>query len=149
KPLVKVKLSDLMAATNGFNPENIIISTRTGTTYKAVLPDGSALAIKRLSTCKLYEKQFRMEMNRLGVIRQPNLTPLLGYCVVEEEKLLVYKHMSYGTLYSLLHGSGDPLDWQTRFRIGLGIARGLAWLHHGCQPPFLHQNICSNVILID
>ncbi|KAF3444722.1 hypothetical protein FNV43_RR14415 [Rhamnella rubrinervis] len=149
KPLVKVKLADLMAATNNFSSENVIISTRTGTTYKAVLPDGSALAIKRLNTCKLGEKQFRMEMNRLGQLRHPNLTPLLGFCVVEDEKLLVYKHLSYGTLHSLLHGSGTPLDWPTRFRIGFGAARGLAWLHHGCHPPIIHQNICSNVILID
>ena len=102
KPLVKVKLADLMAATNNFSPENIIVSTRTGTTYKAVLPDGSVLAIKRLNTCKLGEKQFRLEMNRLGQLRHPNLAPLSGFCVVEDEKLLVYKHMSNGTLYSLL-----------------------------------------------
>ncbi|XWS32821.1 hypothetical protein CRYUN_Cryun22dG0022600 [Craigia yunnanensis] len=149
KPLVKVKLADLMAATNNFNAENIIISTRTGTTYKAVLPDGSALAIKRLTTCKLSEKQFHWEMNRLGQLRHPNLTPLLGFCVVDEEKLLVYKHMSNGTLYSLLHRIVAAVDWPTRFRIGLGAARGLAWLHHGCQPPYLLQNICSNVILVD
>ena len=149
KPIVKVKLADLMAATNNFHSENIINSTRTGTSYKAVLPDGSVLAIKRLNSCKLGEKQFRSEMNRLGQLRHPNLAPLLGFCVVEEEKLLVYKYMSNGTLYSLLHGNGTPMDWATRFRIGLGAARGLAWLHHGCQPPLLHENISSNVILID
>lgn len=150
KPLVKVKLADLMAATNNFSLENVIISSRTGTTYKAVLPDGSALAIKRLNTCKLGEKQFRLEMNRLGQLRHPNLTPLLGFCMVENEKLLVYKHLSNGTLHSLLHGSSTTaLDWPTRFRIGFGAARGLAWLHHGCHPPIIHQNVCSNVILID
>jgi len=88
-------------------------------------------------------------MNRLGQLRHPNLAPLLGFCVVEEEKLLVYKHMSTGTLYSLLNGNASILDWPTRFRIGFGAARGLAWLHHGCQPPILHQNISSNVILLD
>ncbi|CAM8971032.1 unnamed protein product [Rhodiola kirilowii] len=149
KPIVKVRLADLMAATNNFSSENIIIATRTGTTYRAMLPDGSALAVKRLNTCKLGEKQFRVEMNRLGQLRHPNLTPLLGFCIAEEEKLLVYKYMSNGTLYSLLHGNGSALDWPTRFRIGLGAARGLAWLHHGCQPPIMHQNICSNVILVD
>ncbi|KAF7819655.1 inactive LRR receptor-like serine/threonine-protein kinase BIR2 [Senna tora] len=149
KPLVKVKLGDLMAATNNFRAENILFSTRTGTTYKADLPDGSTLAVKRLDTCKVAEKQFRMEMNRLGQLRHPNLAPLLGFCVVEEEKLLVYKYMSNGTLYSLLHKSGSELDWPMRFRIGLGSARGLAWLHHGCHPPIIHQNICSNVILVD
>lgn len=149
KPLVKVKLADLLAATNNFSAENIINSTRTGTTYKAVLRDGSALAIKRLSTCKMAEKQFRMEMNRLGQLRHPNLVPLLGFCVVEEENLLVYKHLSNGTLYALLSGNSSSLDWPTRFRIGLGAARGIAWLHHGCHPPILHQNISSNVILLD
>ncbi|CAI0627625.1 unnamed protein product [Linum tenue] len=155
KPINKVRLSDLLVATNQFEFENIIISTRTGVSYKAVLPDGSALAIKRLSGSKLGEKQFRSEMNRLGQLRHPNLVPLLGFCVVEEERLLVYKHMSGGTLYSQLHGTGFgigegcSLDWPTRVRIGVGAARGLAWLHHGCQPPYIHQYMSSNVILLD
>ncbi|XP_022858783.1 inactive LRR receptor-like serine/threonine-protein kinase BIR2 isoform X1 [Olea europaea var. sylvestris] len=149
KPLVKVKLVDLLVATNGFSAKNVIVSTSTGTTYVAVLPDGSALAIKRLSTCKMGEKKFRMEMNRLGQLRHPNLVPLLGFCLVEEEKLLVYKHLSNGTLCSILNRNVSALDWPTRFRIGLGAARGLAWLHHGCNPPILHQNISSDIILLD
>ncbi|KAL5552990.1 hypothetical protein UlMin_040391 [Ulmus minor] len=153
--LMQVRLSDILMATNNFDPQNIVISTRTGVSYKAVLPDGSALAIKRLNGCKLGEKQFRSEMNRLGQLRHPNLVPLLGFCVVEEEKLLVYKHMYNGTLYSQLNGSGNAnsqygfLDWPTRLKIGVGAARGLAWLHHSCQPPYMHQNISSNVILLD
>ncbi|RID59959.1 hypothetical protein BRARA_F03149 [Brassica rapa] len=150
KPLVKVKLGDLMSATNHFSSENIIVTTRTGTTYKAVLPDGSALAVKHLSKCKLEEREFGYEMNRLWELRHPNLAPLLGFCAVEEERFLVYKYMSNGTLRSLLEEEEDvELDWSTRFRIGLGAARGLAWLHHGCRPPILHQNVCSSVILID
>ncbi|XVF02337.1 hypothetical protein REPUB_Repub04eG0167000 [Reevesia pubescens] len=158
KPINKIKLADLMMATNNFDAENAVISTRTGVSYKAVLPDGSALAIKRLSACKLSEKQFRSEMNRLGQLRHPNLVPLLGFCVVEEERLLVYKHMPNGTLYSQLHGGSlvgfgngkfEVLDWSSRLRIGVGVARGLAWLHHGCQPPYVHQYFSSNVVLLD
>ncbi|KAI4328332.1 hypothetical protein L6164_020692 [Bauhinia variegata] len=155
KPIVKVRLADLLVATNSFHPENIVISTRTGVSYKAVLRDGSALAVKRLTACKFSEKQFRSEMNRLGQLRHPNLVPLLGFCMVEEEKLLVYKHMFNGTLYSQLHGNGNAnsqysfLDWPTRLRIAVGAARGLAWLHHACHPPYIHQNISSNIILLD
>ncbi|KAI3784779.1 hypothetical protein L1987_43884 [Smallanthus sonchifolius] len=149
KPLVKVRLVDLMIATNNFSKESIIISTRTGTTYKAVLRDGSAIAIKRLSACRLHERLFQAEMNALGNLRHPNLTPLLGYCIVEDEKLLIYKHMLNGTLSSLLAKQSSLLDWPTRFKIGLGAARGLAWLHHGCRPAILHQNISSNAIFVD
>ncbi|KAM0039602.1 putative protein kinase RLK-Pelle-LRR-Xa family [Helianthus debilis subsp. tardiflorus] len=149
KPLVKVRLVDLMIATNNFSEESVIVSTQTGTMFKAVLRDGSALAVKRLSACSLHERVFQAEMNALGQIRHPNLTPLLGYCVVEDEKLLVYKYMSNGTLSSLLSKQSSSLDWPTRFRIGLGASRGLAWLHHGCQPAIPHQNISSNAIFVD
>ncbi|OIS97655.1 PREDICTED: probable inactive receptor kinase At1g27190 [Nicotiana attenuata] len=158
KPINKIKLNDLLAATNSFDSDNIVISTRTGISYRAMLPDGSALAIKRLSSCKVStEKQFRSEMNRLGQLRHPNLVPLLGFCVVDSERLLVYKHMQNGSLYSLLHGnlstgvrsSNIELSWPARLGIAAGAARGLAWLHHGCQPPYLHQYLSSNVILVD
>ncbi|GAB4839886.1 hypothetical protein Ancab_020595 [Ancistrocladus abbreviatus] len=155
KPIVKVRLVDLLAATNDFDDSKVVVSTKTGASYEAVLPDGSALAIKRLGACKLSEKQFRSELNRLGQLRHPNLVPLLGFCVVEDEKLLVYKHMPNGNLYTRLHGGmnvggkNGVLGWGLRVRIGVGAARGLAWLHHGCQPPRMHQNISSNVILLD
>lgn len=160
KPINKIKLNDLLVATNSFDSQNIVISTRTGVSYRATLFDGSALAIKRLSSCKLSEKQFRSEMNRLGQLRHPNLVPLLGFCIVDIERLLVYKHMQNGSLYSLLYGfnlsstgvrNGDccEVGWPARVRIAAGAARGLAWLHHGCQPPYLHQYLSSNVILVD
>ncbi|KAI7742427.1 hypothetical protein M8C21_022908 [Ambrosia artemisiifolia] len=149
KPLVKVRLVDLMMATNNFSKESVVVVTRSGATYKAVLRDGSAIAVKRLRACKVNERMFQAEMNALGSLRHPNLTPLLGYCVVEDEKLLVYKHMSNGTLASLLAKQSSLLDWPTRFKIGLGAARGLAWLHHGCRPAILHQNVSSNAIFVD
>lgn len=151
KPLVRLKLSDLMAATNDFSKDNIIGSGRTGTVYKATLSDGSMLAIKRLQMSSQTDKQFKSEMNTLGHLRHRNLVPLLGYCVAAGEKLLVYKHMVNGTLRDSLHEVPDDqkLDWATRLKIAIGGARGLAWLHHSCNPRIIHRNISATSILLD
>ncbi|PKA66172.1 putative inactive receptor kinase [Apostasia shenzhenica] len=154
KPIVKVKLADLMLATSDFHPTHILASgsARFGTSYKAVLPDGSALTVKRLHGCALGDKQFRAEMSRIGHLRHPNLVPLLGFCVVEDERLLIYKHMARGNLTSLLRPPNalpTAVDWRTRLRIGIGAARGLAWLHHGFQIPFALQTFSSCSVLLD
>lgn len=151
KPLVKLRLSDLMAATNDFSKENIITFGRTGTMYKATMPDGSIMAIKRLQMSSHTEKQFKSEMNILGNLRQRNLVPLLGYCVAGGEKLLVYKHMEHGTLRNVLHEvpEEDKPDWTTRLKMAIGAARGLAYLHHSCNPRVIHRNISASSILLD
>lgn len=152
KPIVKVKLADLMAATHDFSTSHIVVagSSRAGTAYRAVLRDGSALTVKRLHSCPLSEKAFRAEMGRMGQLRHPNIVPLLGFCVVEDERLLVYKHMESGALSSVMKKPGEaPLDWATRLRIAVGAARGLAWLHHGFQVPQIHQNLSSSAVLLD
>ncbi|KAL0925559.1 hypothetical protein M5K25_003909 [Dendrobium thyrsiflorum] len=151
KPIVKVKLADLLAATRDFHRDYIIIagSERVGTAFKAVLPDGSALAVKRLHGCSLGEKQFRSEMGRISQLRHPNLVPLLGFCVVEDERFLIYKYMPDGALYSLIRSPTGNLKWPARLRIGIGASHGLAWLHHGFPTPFLHQTISSSTILLD
>lgn len=153
KPISKIRLADLMAATNDFSKDNIIGSGRTGTMYKATLQDGSLLAIKRLQSSAQTEKQFKSEMNILGHLQHRNLVPLLGYCVAKNEKLLVYRHMPNGSLYDRLHDheieDGSYLDWTRRLKIGIGAARGLAWLHHSCNPRIIHRNVSSNCILLD
>ncbi|KAL5216309.1 hypothetical protein ABZP36_007710 [Zizania latifolia] len=152
KPIVKVKLADLMSATQDFSTSHIVVagSSRAGTAYRAVLRDGSALTVKRLHSCPLGEKPFRAEMGRVGQLRHPNIVPLLGFCVVEDERLLVYKHMESGALSSVMKDPGEaPLDWATRLSIAVGAARGLAWLHHGFQVPQIHQNLSSSAVLLD
>lgn len=148
KPINKIKLADLMAATNDFSKDNIIGSGRTGTVYKASFPDGSVMAIKRLQMSAQTDRQFKAEMDTLGMVKHRNLVPLLGYCVASGEKLLVYKHMSCGNLKDQLH-SGMGLDWPTRVKVAIGSARGLAWLHHSCNPRIIHRNISASCILLD
>nr|CAB3466436.1 unnamed protein product [Digitaria exilis] len=149
-PVSKMKLSDLMKATNQFSKENIIGTGRTGTVYKAVLPDGSFLRVKRLQDSQHSESQFTSEMKTLGQVRHLNLVPLLGFCIAKKEKLLVYKHMPKGSLFDQLHQEeGNKMDWPLRLRIGIGAAKGLAYLHHTCNPRVLHRNISSKCILLD
>ncbi|KAK7382770.1 hypothetical protein VNO80_01830 [Phaseolus coccineus] len=151
KSISKMKLVDLMKATNNFSNTNIIGSGRTGTVYKAVLGDGTTLMVKRLQESQSTEKEFMSEMGTLGIVKHRNLVPLLGFCMAKKERLLVYKNMPNGNLHDQLHPADgvSTLDWTTRLKIAVGAAKGLAWLHHSCNPRILHRNISSKCILLD
>lgn len=147
-PLGHVMFTDLMAATNDFSESSVISSSATGTVYKAVFADGTAMSIKRLKATSQDERLFRAEMETLGRLRHRNLAPLLGFCVAAGERLLVYEHMPNGTVWDHLHVT-HALQWPERVRVATGAARGLAWLHHSCNPRVLHRNINSKSILLD
>ncbi|CAK7349215.1 unnamed protein product [Dovyalis caffra] len=152
KSISKMRLSDLLKATNNFNKENIIGSGRTGSVYKAVLEDGTPFMVKRLQDSQHSEKEFLSEMATLGSVKHPNLVPLLGFCVANKERLLVYKHMSNGTLHDHIHIADEirkPMEWHLRLKIGIRAAKGFAWLHHNCNPRIIHRNISSKCILLD
>ena len=152
KSVSKMRLSDLLKATNSFSKNNIIGSGRTGTMYKGVLEDGTSLMIKRLQDSQHSDKEFTSEMATLGNVKHRNLVPLLGFCVVKKERLLVYKYMANGTLNDNLHLVDDAkkaMDWSLRLKIGIGAAKGFAWLHHNCNPRIIHRNISSKCILLD
>ncbi|XP_030514511.2 probably inactive leucine-rich repeat receptor-like protein kinase At5g48380 [Rhodamnia argentea] len=152
KSVSKMKLSDLMKATNNFSKNSIIGSGRTGTTYKAVLEDNTLLMVKRLQDSQHSEKEVMSEIATLGRVKHRNLVPLLGFCMAKKERLLVYKYMPNGILHDHLHSLDDPnkaMEWTLRLKIGIGAARGLAWLHHNCNPRIIHRNISSKCILLD
>ena len=148
----KMRFSDLMRASNNFHKDNIIGNGRTGTTYRAMLPDGQLFTVKRLQDSQRLEKEFASEMNTLGRLKHRNLVPLLGFCMAEKERLLVFEYMEQGTFYDQLHpleSEYSSMDWPLRLRIGIGAAKGLAWLHHNCNPRIIHRNISSKCILLD
>ncbi|ONK58362.1 uncharacterized protein A4U43_C09F11470 [Asparagus officinalis] len=88
-------------------------------------------------------------METLGQIRHPNLVPLLGFCFLEREKLLIYKNMPNGALPLRLRSGCESFGWQKRLRAALGVARGLAWLHHGFQTPLTHGSLNTSAVLLD
>ncbi|CAI0390534.1 unnamed protein product [Linum tenue] len=152
KSVSKMKLNDLLKATNNFHKDNIIGSGRTGTMYKALLEDGTALMVKRLQDSQRSEKEFLSEMATLGSVKHPNLLPLLGFCIASKERLVVYENMENGSLYNYLHTEDEdrkPMEWTLRLKIGIRAAKGFAWLHHNCNPRILHRNISSKCIMLD
>ncbi|XP_008786507.2 brassinosteroid LRR receptor kinase BRI1 [Phoenix dactylifera] len=153
KPLKNLTFADLLKATNGFHNDRLIGSGGFGDVYKAQLRDGSVVAIKKLIHISGQgEREFMAEMETIGKVKHRNLVPLLGYCKVKEERLLVYEYMKHGSLEDVLHDrkkNGIKLNWAARRKIAIGAARGLAFLHHSCIPHIIHRDMKSSNVLLD
>jgi hypothetical protein len=153
QPLLRLTLADILLATNNFCKTNIIGDGGFGTVYKAILPDGKTVAIKKLGAARTQgNREFLAEMETLGKVKHRNLVPLLGYCSFGEEKLLVYEYMVNGSLDLWLRNRADAvevLDWNKRFKIAMGSARGLNFLHHGFIPHIIHRDVKTSNILLD
>ncbi|GKV04385.1 hypothetical protein SLEP1_g16544 [Rubroshorea leprosula] len=144
--------SEIKEATDNFNKENVIGFGRMGTTYKAVLPNGSLLAVKRLYDTPAFDEHFITELKTLGSLRHDNLVPLLGFCIQSKERLLVYKYMTKGSLYDWLlpeEGEARIMEWPLSVKIAIGVARGLVWLHDRCNSRIVHLDISSKCILLN
>ncbi|KAF1876387.1 hypothetical protein Lal_00029735 [Lupinus albus] len=155
RQLRKLKFSQLIEATNGFSAESLIGCGGFGEVFKATLKDGSSVAIKKLIRLSCQgDREFMAEMETLGKIKHRNLVPLLGYCKVGEERLLVYEYMEYGSLEEMLHGRIKTRDrriltWEERKKIARGAAKGLCFLHHNCIPHIIHRDMKSSNVLLD
>ncbi|KAF3432040.1 hypothetical protein FNV43_RR26779 [Rhamnella rubrinervis] len=155
RQLRKLKFSQLIEATNGFSAASLIGYGGFGEVFKATLKDGSSVAIKKLIRLSCQgDREFMAEMETLGKIKHRNLVPLLGYCKVGEERLLVYEFMEYGSLEEMLQGKTKSnnrriLTWEERKKIARGAAKGLCFLHHNCIPHIIHRDMKSSNVLLD
>eukprot|EP00253_Pinus_taeda_P019072 PITA_19072 len=137
-----------------FDEDNVIGSGGAGKVYKATLSNAETVAIKRLwSSSKgdaSNDNGFKAEVDILGKIRHKNIVKLWCCCSNSDSNLLVYEYMPNGSLGDLLHGPKSiVLDWPIRYKIVLGAAQGLAYLHHDCEPSIVHRDVKSNNILLD
>ncbi|XP_019156530.1 PREDICTED: receptor-like protein kinase HSL1 [Ipomoea nil] len=144
----------------GLVEKNIVGYGGSGTVYKVELGNGEAIAVKKLWSRKgkdpvsdndeiVIDKELKTEVETLGSIRHKNIVKLYCYFSSLDCNLLVYEYMPNGNLWDALHKGKMVLDWPTRYQVCLGIAQGLAYLHHDLLRPIIHRDIKSTNILLD
>ncbi|TVU00807.1 hypothetical protein EJB05_53754, partial [Eragrostis curvula] len=142
---------ELYEITGGFSRDNVLGEGGFGCVFKGTLADGKVVAVKQLKGGGGQgEREFQAEVEIISRVHHRHLVTLVGYCISEDHRLLVYDFVSNDTLHHHLHGRGRAaMDWPTRVRIAAGSARGLAYLHEDCHPRIIHRDIKSSNILLD
>lgn len=145
-----ITLSDLKVATNNFSKK--IGKGSFGSVYYGKMKDGKEIAVKTMTDPSSHgNHQFVTEVALLSRIHHRNLVPLIGYCEEEYQHILVYEYMHNGTLRDHIHEclGEKKLDWLTRLRIAEDAAKGLEYLHTGCNPSIIHRDVKTSNILLD
>ncbi|XP_071914158.1 proline-rich receptor-like protein kinase PERK15 isoform X2 [Coffea arabica] len=145
------RYEELAAATGGFSQANLLGQGGFGYVHKGVLTDGREVAVKSLkSGSGQGEREFQAEVEIISRVHHRHLVSLVGYCIADGQRMLVYEFVTNKTLEFHLHGKGQPvMDWAVRLRIALGSAKGLAYLHEDCYPKIIHRDIKAANILLD
>ncbi|RDY08667.1 Cysteine-rich receptor-like protein kinase 3, partial [Mucuna pruriens] len=157
KSKLNVAYEILEKATNYFNEENKLGQGGSGSVFKGVMPDGNTVAIKRLSfNTTQWADHFFNEVNLISGIHHKNLVKLLGCSITGPESLLVYEYVPNQSLHHHLSGCNlasdiqisQPLSWEIRHKIILGIAEGMTYLHEESHVRIIHRDIkLSNILL--
>ncbi|CAL4943607.1 unnamed protein product [Urochloa decumbens] len=147
-------LATLRRATDDFAEENKLGHGGFGAVYKGLLPDGRQIAVKRMDKASGQGlKELRNELLLVAKLRHNNLAKLLGVCLQGQEKLLVYDYLPNRSLDTFLFAAEVEkrllLDWETRYRIIYGTARGLVYLHEDSQIKIIHRDLKASNILLD
>ncbi|XP_009615767.1 G-type lectin S-receptor-like serine/threonine-protein kinase SD2-2 [Nicotiana tomentosiformis] len=149
-PIMNLKVfsyKELNAATKGFSEK--LGHGGFGTVFLGELSDSSLVAVKRLERPGGGEKEFRAEVCTIGNIQHVNLVRLRGFCSENSHRLLVYEYMPKGSLSAYLRRDGQNLSWDVRFRVAVGTAKGIAYLHEECRSCIIHCDIKPENILLD
>ncbi|XP_031120598.1 probable leucine-rich repeat receptor-like serine/threonine-protein kinase At3g14840 isoform X1 [Ipomoea triloba] len=143
----------IKAATNNFDAANKIGEGGFGSVYKGTLLDGTVIAVKQLSSKSSQgNREFLNEIGIISCLQHPNLVKLYGCCAEGKHLLLVYEYLENNSLAHALFGPEDcqlELDWATRQRICIGIAKGLVFMHEESEIKIVHRDIKSTNVLLD
>ncbi|KAK8949144.1 hypothetical protein KSP39_PZI005511 [Platanthera zijinensis] len=151
KPPRWFSYSELELATGGFSQANFLAEGGFGSVHRGILPDGQAIAVKQHKLASSQgDHEFCAEVEVLSCAQHRNLVMLIGFCVEERRRLLVYEYICNGSLDSHLYGRNrEPLEWSARHKIAVGAARGLRYLHEECRVGcIVHRDMRPNNILI-
>ncbi|XP_019223594.1 PREDICTED: inactive protein kinase SELMODRAFT_444075-like isoform X2 [Nicotiana attenuata] len=143
--------SELERATGGFSQANFLAEGGYGSVHRGHLPDGQVIAVKQhKSASSQGDLEFCSEVEVLSCAQHRNVVMLIGFCVEDGRRLLVYEYICNGSLDSHLYGrNGHPLNWPARQKIAVGAARGLRYLHEECRVGcIVHRDLRPNNILL-
>ncbi|CDP21236.1 unnamed protein product [Coffea canephora] len=146
---------DIIKATNDFDVSYCIGTGGYGSVYRAQLPSGKVVALKKLHRLEgenpNFDKSFRNEADMLSKIRHRNIVKLFGFCLHKRCMFLIYEYMDRGSLFCILRDETEAveLDWIKRVNLIKGIASALSYLHYDCDPPIIHRDVSSNNILLN
>ncbi|XP_022870286.1 G-type lectin S-receptor-like serine/threonine-protein kinase SD2-5 [Olea europaea var. sylvestris] len=147
---IRFSYKDLQTATGDFSRK--LGQGGFGSVYQGTLLDGTRLAVKKLEGIGQGKKEFRAEVSIIGRIHHLHLVRLKGFCAEGTHRLLAYEYMANGSLDKWLFRKNNGehiLDWNTRFNIAVGTAKGLAYLHEDCDVKIVHCDIKPENVLLD
>ncbi|XXG52316.1 hypothetical protein AAC387_Pa03g0688 [Persea americana] len=156
--LLQFTFQELKSATGNFRPDSILGEGGFGYVFKGWIEEngtaparpgtGVTVAVKSLKPDGLQgHREWVAEVDFLGQLHHPNLVKLIGYCIEDDRRLLVYEFMQRGSLENHLFRRALPLPWSSRLKIALGAAKGLAFLHGGTEPVIYRDFKTSNILL--
>ncbi|WVZ69815.1 hypothetical protein U9M48_018544 [Paspalum notatum var. saurae] len=143
--------AELELATGGFSQANFLAEGGFGSVHRGVLPDGQAIAVKQHKLASSQgDVEFCSEVEVLSCAQHRNVVMLIGFCVEDRRRLLVYEYICNGSLDSHLYGRNrETLEWAARQKIAVGAARGLRYLHEECRVGcIIHRDMRPNNILV-
>ncbi|KAG7021230.1 putative serine/threonine-protein kinase PIX7, partial [Cucurbita argyrosperma subsp. argyrosperma] len=158
RQLLKFSFQELRSATGNFRPDSILGEGGFGFVFKGWIEEngtapakpgsGITVAVKSLKPDGLQgHREWEAEVSFLGQLHHPNLVKLIGYCIEDDQRLLVYEFMTRGSLENHLFRRTIPLPWSNRIKIALAAAKGLAFLHNGPEPVIYRDFKTSNILL--
>ncbi|ESQ34640.1 hypothetical protein EUTSA_v10006893mg [Eutrema salsugineum] len=147
------KYKELVSATSNFCADNFIGKGGSSRVFRGYLPNGREVAVKILKQTEGVLKDFVAEIDIITTLNHKNVISLLGYCFENNNLLLVYNYLSRGSLEENLHGNKKDLvafRWYERYKVAVGIAEALDYLHNSASQPVIHRDVkSSNILLSD